>query len=97
MILKGTCPKCGHEETRDTGEPEQWLINRPIWTWCHGIGYGGHLSGQYTNAKECCLECRKMKPCDKCSTNIEQAIMFDEITCYLTCKKWKRWSKKTKC
>ena len=45
MVIKGECPKCGHTETRDTDRPEQWLINRPIWTWCHGVGWGGHLSG----------------------------------------------------
>lgn len=33
------------------------------------------------------------KPCDNCTTNIDQAILYDEITCYLTCKIFKRWQK----
>ncbi len=36
---------------------------------------------------------RMSKPCNNCSTNIEQAIYQDEITCYQTCKKWLGWEK----
>ena len=35
-----------------------------------------------------------MKPCDTCSKNIQQAIVSDEITCFKTCRKWQKWSKK---
>ena len=31
------------------------------------------------------------KPCDNCTTNIDQAIQCDEITCYLTCEDFKKW------
>lgn len=34
-----------------------------------------------------------MKPCDNCTINIDQAIQFDEVICYLTCEKWQEWSK----
>ena len=34
-----------------------------------------------------------MKPCDKCQVNIIQAVQYDEVTCFKTCKKWKKWSK----
>ena len=34
------------------------------------------------------------KPCDDCSTNVEQAILYDEVQCYRSCSKWLRWSKK---
>jgi len=41
----GVCPTCGHSETRKTNSPKQWTIGTPIWTWCHGVGFGGHLTG----------------------------------------------------
>jgi len=31
------------------------------------------------------------KPCNNCSKNIEQAIICDEITCYLTCVDYHEW------
>jgi len=31
------------------------------------------------------------KPCDNCGVNIEQAILYDEITCYRTCRAWQEW------
>ena len=31
------------------------------------------------------------KPCDDCSTNIDQAMYQDEVTCYKTCKAFKEW------
>ncbi len=31
------------------------------------------------------------KPCDDCSTNIDQAIQCDEITCFQTCPQYKEW------
>ena len=31
------------------------------------------------------------KPCDECTTNIEQAIDHDSVECYLTCKDFKEW------
>jgi len=34
-----------------------------------------------------------MKPCDNCTVNIQQYLDHDEITCYLTCKKFKEWRK----
>lgn len=34
------------------------------------------------------------KPCDDCSTNIDQAMYQDEITCYKTCKAFKEWQGK---
>ena len=34
------------------------------------------------------------KPCDTCPTNIKQAIENGEITCYLTCKDFKKWQVK---
>jgi len=34
------------------------------------------------------------KPCENCRINIEQAILYDEVDCYLTCEKFKEWKKK---
>ncbi len=34
------------------------------------------------------------KPCDSCTTNIEQAITAEEIACFKTCKDWKGWNAK---
>uniref|UniRef100_A0A6M3L2T2 Uncharacterized protein n=1 Tax=viral metagenome TaxID=1070528 RepID=A0A6M3L2T2_9ZZZZ len=31
------------------------------------------------------------KPCDDCTTNIDQAIQCDEVTCYQTCEEFKKW------
>ncbi len=31
------------------------------------------------------------KPCDNCTTNIDQAINYDEVTCFQTCNKFKQW------
>ena len=28
------------------------------------------------------------KPCDNCTVNLEQAFLYDEVTCFQTCKKW---------
>ena len=32
-------------------------------------------------------------PCDDCTTNILEAVMYDEVSCYLTCKQFKDWQK----
>jgi len=41
VIVVGICQVCGREVRRVTGYPEQWLIDRPIWTQCgnevHGV------------------------------------------------------------
>ena len=34
-----------------------------------------------------------MKPCDNCGKNIQQAILYDDVTCFKTCKKWLKWRK----
>ena len=31
------------------------------------------------------------KPCNNCGVNIEQAILYDEVLCYKTCKRFKDW------
>ena len=36
-------------------------------------------------------EAKSKKPCDDCETNIVQAAYQDEVTCYKTCKEFKKW------
>ncbi len=31
------------------------------------------------------------KPCDDCTVNLEQAMFYDEVTCFKTCVAWQRW------
>lgn len=31
------------------------------------------------------------KPCDDCIVNLEQAMLYDEVTCWKTCKDWAKW------
>jgi len=31
------------------------------------------------------------KPCDNCTVNIEEAILYDEVMCYLSCKDFRLW------
>lgn len=31
------------------------------------------------------------KPCDNCVTNMEQALLYDEVVCFKTCERWKEW------
>ncbi len=32
-----------------------------------------------------------MKPCDNCQQNILEVILYEEITCYLKCERYKKW------
>lgn len=36
-------------------------------------------------------EITPVKPCDGCMTKIDQAVIYDEVTCYETCEKLKEW------
>ncbi len=32
-----------------------------------------------------------MKPCDECTVKLEQTVLYDEVTCFKTCKYWLEW------
>jgi len=34
------------------------------------------------------------KPCDDCTVNIEQAILYDEVSCFGSCESFKEWREK---
>lgn len=31
------------------------------------------------------------RPCDKCTVNITEVVLYGEVTCYLTCKGFSSW------
>lgn len=35
----------------------------------------------------------KESPCKDCPVKIDQAILYDEVTCYKTCQKWLDWKR----
>jgi len=37
------------------------------------------------------MEGQLERPCDTCRRNLEEAILFDEVTCFQTCKEWQKW------
>lgn len=63
----------------------------------HGIGDRAFRDAVMVYlARELEREKPKKRPCDGCGTNIEQAVQWDEVTCWTTCEKWKAWIESVK-
>ncbi len=52
MKVYGECLIHNRIETIETNHPEQWIEPTCVKSWCHGVGFGGHLANmKFTVAK----------------------------------------------